>query len=379
MTECASDARCAGDVAINCGPDDNGCLVEQSRQTCTGNTECSVSGDTASCVDPCAGIAQCDPDAFPACEGNLAVRCLANADGCFVRSTSNCAAISQVCSEGACEIPCGNGRLDSGETCDDGARRAGDGCSTTCRIEAGYTCTGTPSVCTLLPVTGCGNGVIDADEFEGCDDGNTAAGDGCSPTCAIEVPTNTTTVRTITGALASTDPTFAAPSSGCAARSSNNYYRAYRIENTTAAAITVNLLAEYDADGYLYIFDEDFDPAIPLDSCLLGDDDFVFNGQPFTRGSLIAGHTIPRTHGADRRGIHVQLWRDPQQLHRHDASTELWRPAPNPRRGDVRRREPCERRRMLRHLHHGARLRLRRRRPHDLCRAAVWRRQDRCV
>ena len=293
VTECATDARCAGDVAINCGPDDNGCLVEQSRQTCTGNTECSVSGDTASCVDPCAGIAQCDPDAFPACEGNLAVRCLANADGCFVRSTSNCAAISQVCSEGACEIPCGNGRLDSGETCDDGARRAGDGCSTTCRIEAGYTCTGTPSVCTLLPVTGCGNGVIDADEFEGCDDGNTAAGDGCSPTCAIEVPTNTTTVRTITGALASTDPTFDAPSSGCAVRSSNHYYRAYRIENTTAAAITVNLLAEYDADGYLYIFDEDFDPAIPLDSCLLGDDDFEFNGQPGTRGSLIAGHTIP--------------------------------------------------------------------------------------
>ena len=294
VTECTSEARCAGAVAINCGPDANGCLVEQSRETCTGNTECEVALGDASCVDPCAGIVQCTPSAFPACEGNLAVQCVANADGCFVRSTSNCAAIGQVCESGACEIACGNGRLDGAETCDDGARSSGDGCSSTCRIEAGYTCTGAPSVCTLIPVTGCGNGTIDADEFEGCDDGNTRSGDGCSSTCAIEVPVNVATVRTITGSLTASDDTFAPPSSTCGTRSPTAaYYRAYRIENPSASPITVDLRAEYSDDGYLYLFGEDFDPAAPLDSCLLGDDDFTFNDLPATRGSLIEGYVIP--------------------------------------------------------------------------------------
>src|SRR5436190_366827 len=35
-----------------------------------------------------------------------------------------------------------------------------------------------------LPVTGCGNGVLDPDEE--CDNGDTIAGDGCSPFCKLE-------------------------------------------------------------------------------------------------------------------------------------------------------------------------------------------------
>jgi cysteine-rich repeat protein len=35
---------------------------------------------------------------------------------------------------------CGDGRLDTGETCDDGNANGGDGCSATCVIEAGFTC-----------------------------------------------------------------------------------------------------------------------------------------------------------------------------------------------------------------------------------------------
>lgn len=44
---------------------------------------------------------------------------------------------------------CGNGAVETGETCDDGDAMAGDGCSDTCAIETGYTCSGTPSVCVL--------------------------------------------------------------------------------------------------------------------------------------------------------------------------------------------------------------------------------------
>ncbi len=40
----------------------------------------------------------------------------------------------------ACEPKCGNGRRDAGEVCDDGDRDGGDGCSATCRVEAGWRC-----------------------------------------------------------------------------------------------------------------------------------------------------------------------------------------------------------------------------------------------
>jgi len=45
---------------------------------------------------------------------------------------------------------CGDGAIEGAETCDDGQSTptSGDGCSATCTIESGWTCTGTPSTCT---------------------------------------------------------------------------------------------------------------------------------------------------------------------------------------------------------------------------------------
>ncbi len=42
---------------------------------------------------------------------------------------------------------CGNGMVQSSETCDDGNTNNNDGCSSTCTIENGWTCSGQPSVC----------------------------------------------------------------------------------------------------------------------------------------------------------------------------------------------------------------------------------------
>jgi cysteine-rich repeat protein len=42
---------------------------------------------------------------------------------------------------------CGNGTVESGEQCDDNNLTGGDGCSATCTIESGYTCSGSPSTC----------------------------------------------------------------------------------------------------------------------------------------------------------------------------------------------------------------------------------------
>ena len=111
---------------------------------------------------------------------------------------------------------CGNGEVVIPELCDDGNNADGDGCSEACAIETGYTCTGSPSVCTERPVPGvcgdgtintgelcddggesnacnadctiarCGDGVINATRGEVCDDGNSLNGDGCTSTCEDE-------------------------------------------------------------------------------------------------------------------------------------------------------------------------------------------------
>lgn len=54
---------------------------------------------------------------------------------------------------------CGNGIIETPyEGCDDGNYVGGDGCSSLCAVESGYTCTGQPSVCTIEEVTPPGEG-----------------------------------------------------------------------------------------------------------------------------------------------------------------------------------------------------------------------------
>jgi fibro-slime domain-containing protein len=77
---------------------------------------------------------------------------------------------------------CGDGVVAGNELCDDGNTTSGDGCSSTCAVESGYTCPTANAPCTRLAY--CGNGIVDGTDQ--CDDGNTTAGDGCSPTCKVE-------------------------------------------------------------------------------------------------------------------------------------------------------------------------------------------------
>ena len=66
-------------------------------------------------------------------------------------------------------VKCGNGKLESGEGCDDGNSDNTDSCLDTCEAAT------------------CGDGFLWVGQEE-CDDGNTVAGDGCSATCVIENP-----------------------------------------------------------------------------------------------------------------------------------------------------------------------------------------------
>ncbi|MEK7606706.1 MAG: Ig-like domain-containing protein [Patescibacteria group bacterium] len=81
------------------------------------------------------------------------------------------------------EIACGNGKPDSGEDCDDGNLKNGDGCSETCLHEGSNF------------VNRCGNG--DLDFGEDCDDKNIANNDGCSAKCLNEGVANTQTEQGI--------------------------------------------------------------------------------------------------------------------------------------------------------------------------------------
>ncbi len=77
---------------------------------------------------------------------------------------------------------CGDGLvvLYLDEDCDDGNKVSGDGCSSSCSIETGWTCDDSqPSVCTPI----CGDGLVLGGEE--CDDGNTVEGDGCSSLCTL--------------------------------------------------------------------------------------------------------------------------------------------------------------------------------------------------
>jgi cysteine-rich repeat protein len=82
------------------------------------------------------------------------------------------------------ESACSNGWREAGEECDDGNDAAGDGCSPTCAVEAGWGCAapapGQPDRCS----NGCGDRTVAG--VEECDDGNLVNGDGCGSTCRVE-------------------------------------------------------------------------------------------------------------------------------------------------------------------------------------------------
>jgi cysteine-rich repeat protein len=101
-------------------------------------------------------------------------------DQCLEEAGWNCTGAPSVCTE-----ICGDGLVVGAEAvsggCDDGNQDDGDGCNFLCQSEPGYVCNGEPSVCQDI----CGDGAV-APGLEDCDDGNIVSADGCSPSCGVE-------------------------------------------------------------------------------------------------------------------------------------------------------------------------------------------------
>lgn len=75
-----------------------------------------------------------------------------------------------------CTLLCGDGGLRGGEACDDFNLKERDGCSISCFVEEGWTCSGTHSVCK----TTCGDGFKAG--LEECDDPKDPV---CPSSCTI--------------------------------------------------------------------------------------------------------------------------------------------------------------------------------------------------
>lgn len=143
-------------------------------EQCDDGNNADGDGCTGACIDPCGnGVldppeqcdhggesASCDADCTPASCGDGTRNATAGEecdDGNLIDNDT--------CSN-ACIDNCGNGVVDLGEECDDGAE------SPVCDAD-----------CTAAL---CADGTLNASAGEECEDGNLAGGDGCDAACVIE-------------------------------------------------------------------------------------------------------------------------------------------------------------------------------------------------
>lgn len=120
---------------------------------------------------------ECDDTSNPGCSNKCKT-----VDGFKCRNSAR--KCTKDCVNTECvQIKYGDGKLDSDgyEQCDDGNTKNGDGCSSKGVIEAGYVCPTPGQACVAAA---CGDGVRAYGEE--CDDGNSKDGDGCSARCRIE-------------------------------------------------------------------------------------------------------------------------------------------------------------------------------------------------
>jgi len=144
---CPSDNNiCTTDICQN-----NSCQHIKISNCCTSVSQCTNGGKCTSSV--CSGN-RCAYPIITACKSND-VCC---PTGCNALNDNDCNAV------------CGNGIKEGAEKCDDGDTSSGDGCSSSCAVESGWTCnTASPNVCTKTCVPNC--------------DGKECGSDGCTGSC----------------------------------------------------------------------------------------------------------------------------------------------------------------------------------------------------
>lgn len=119
---------------------DNGC---RDTLTCPSGGTAGVGGSTAS-----SGAGGTNGGGSPSGSGGLVDAAAGSGGEAGVTETEGGAAgAAGGGGVGSIGPACGNALVDVGEKCDDGNVKGGDGCSSTCKVESGYACTGEPSTC----------------------------------------------------------------------------------------------------------------------------------------------------------------------------------------------------------------------------------------
>jgi fibro-slime domain-containing protein len=160
-------------------------LVETAKDVDAGaDSGLTIDGSVTLTEGPCVG-AGCP---IIAC-GNSVVSLGEQCDDGNTVSGDGCSSSCQLEANYACPVPgspclatpCGDGKVTGAETCDDSNSLPGDGCSATCKVELGWQC---PTVGARCIAKKCGDGITVG--AEQCDDANTASGDGCGAACTLE-------------------------------------------------------------------------------------------------------------------------------------------------------------------------------------------------
>jgi len=195
----------------------------------------------------------------------------------------------------ACEpVACGNGIVELEEACDDDNTDDGDGCSSTCEVEAGYECRGEPSLCNELYCRTDANGAQPLCRWVSCL--LSADPDVDAPTCtgtpSLSGPLDDPIE--IGGFIDDSLPMISRPIglASCDFGSERlRHYQTVTFENTSDDPLTVAIEARWDFDGFLILYDETFDPTDESVGCLESNDDFTLPGAENIR----LGSAIQRT------------------------------------------------------------------------------------
>jgi cysteine-rich repeat protein len=122
-----------------------------------GESSCTVCGPD--CTEVPGTVAFCGDDTVQSAHGEECDDGNTTREQCAYGQTS-CTVCGPDCKNvGGHTRYCGDGVIQSGqgEECDDSGTAAGDGCSANCKVESGYACSGSPSVCTPAPSPGTGD------------------------------------------------------------------------------------------------------------------------------------------------------------------------------------------------------------------------------
>ena len=166
-TTCAAQGINSGVIADGCGG------VLNCNPPCVPTTCAAQEVTCGTIADGCGGVLHCNSGGGLSCNTGLLGACAAGTTACingvlvcvqtYQPSAEICDGLDNNCDgkvdEGlSCAAVCGNGILEPGEECDDGNTINGDGCSATCKVQPGFSCAGSPSVCSDIDECATNNG-----------------------------------------------------------------------------------------------------------------------------------------------------------------------------------------------------------------------------